>query len=90
MSEMIERVAKTLHKAHYERGRRIAPPWELIEKWDQEMWRISARAAIEAMREPTAEMIKVGSFIVAGVDDEETMGETAEGAFRAMIGEEMK
>ena len=27
MTEMVERLARVLHEAHYHRGRGIAPPW---------------------------------------------------------------
>ncbi len=56
MSEMLERVAKALQKAHYERGRGIAPDWDAIDRFEREMWFFSARAAMVAMREPTEAM----------------------------------
>lgn len=49
--ETIDRVAKALQKAHYERGRGIAPPWPK-DRFEQEMWFFSARAAIAAMPDP--------------------------------------
>lgn len=53
---MLERVARVLLRTHYERGRGIAPDWKFLDRFEQEKWRISARAAIKAMREPTNEM----------------------------------
>lgn len=61
MSEMVERVAKALHKAHYERGRGLPPSWDAIDRFEREMWLFSARAAIEAMREPTRDMISAAN-----------------------------
>lgn len=52
MDEMVERVARAMYEIWYPCG---MPPWgeAVISK---ETWRKSARAAIEAMREPTAAM----------------------------------
>ena len=54
MSEMIERVAKAIH--HYRPNR--VEPWErCVESYKKEL-RMQAKAAIEAMREPTNKMVK--------------------------------
>lgn len=61
MSEtMVERVARRLHAAHYERGRGLAPDWSALTRHEQEMWMFSARAALAAMREPTEGMVAAG------------------------------
>lgn len=62
MSEMIERVAEALYRNACEQmpGTQPAAPWvELCEKLPNyvEGWRVAARAAIPAMREPTADMV---------------------------------
>lgn len=51
MNEMIERLARALYKAHFERGRGLAREWGPLDRFEKEMWMFSARAAIEAMRE---------------------------------------
>lgn len=66
MSEMIERVAIALTESL---------PKSLIVEDDL---RSAARAVIEAMREPTAEIISAGSDYMPGAG-------YAEGAWRAMI-----
>ena len=73
MSEMIERVAKALSE------REGSGPWEggLMGERGREMWRATARAAIEAMREPTSEM--------AFADDVKEWPDDAKAAWRAMI-----
>jgi hypothetical protein len=55
---MIERVARALHRAHYERGRRLYPSgaWEALDRFERENWLFSARAAVATMREATDAM----------------------------------
>jgi hypothetical protein len=50
--DMVERVARALHRAFYERGRRLYPEgaWAALDQFEREMWLFSARAAIGAMR----------------------------------------
>jgi len=48
VSEMVERVARAIHDMHS-----AGPAYELA----ADDWRDMARAAIEAMREPTEEMV---------------------------------
>ena len=57
MSEMIERVAKVLMKSSF------SCSWEQLSPHYQEGYLSDARAAIEAMREPTEEMIGVSPRI---------------------------
>lgn len=45
--DMVERVARALHRAHYESGRGLAPPYP-SDKFEQEHWRFRAQAALEA------------------------------------------
>lgn len=54
MNEMIERVARALFEEEWDD--KSSDPWESAEEDEREAWRKSARAAIEAMREPTAAM----------------------------------
>lgn len=45
----VERVAMALHRAHYERGRGIAPRYDLLDRFEKSGWLFMARAAIAAM-----------------------------------------
>lgn len=71
MSEMVERVAKAIYESH-----RFVRPWDhpnTVKLWHRSC-RASARAAIEAMREPTDEMMKAGwiaQYSSIGASDEE-------------------
>lgn len=65
MTEMIEMVAKAIQQASF---RMIRPGWESLDDAEKEMWRIRARAAIEAMREPTGKMVDAGEDILIGYD----------------------
>ena len=56
---MLERLARTLHKASYERGRCVAPDYP-TGRLEREMWEFSARAALSAMREATEAMLEIG------------------------------
>ena len=57
MSEMIERVAKAIH------GYRDKPiPWDRCAPTYQVELRKQAKAAIEAMKEPTEEMLEAGAY----------------------------
>lgn len=52
---MIERLARVIHKASFEAGRQIAPPWP-EDRFEQTRYLFVARAAIKAMREPSDAM----------------------------------
>lgn len=71
MSEMVERVAMAVHKT-LEFERAFANTNEMV-PWgkandDQKLHaRIIARAAIEAMREPTKEMLSDGELSIGGL-----------------------
>jgi len=57
MSEMIERVARAIYESH-----KFVRPWDhpqTVRMWHRSC-RASASAAIEAMREPTEQMIDAG------------------------------
>lgn len=69
MSEIVERVAESLRASMPGLVNPEAWPWETL-----------ARAAIEAMREPTQEIINAGSDYMPGAG-------YSEGAWRAMIDE---
>ena len=79
MSEMIERVAKALSE------REGSGPWEggLLGESGREMWRKTARAAIEAMREPTPDMIQSAIPELLYDDQQDCIG----AAYTAMIDE---
>jgi hypothetical protein len=51
MSEMVERVAEAIWQIEMKEGEGVA-------RFPHEYWTLAARAAIEAMREPDAEMLK--------------------------------
>lgn len=52
----IEHLAHALHKAHYECGRGIAPPWP-SDRFEQERWLFMARAAVEALMKCTDQIV---------------------------------
>lgn len=71
MSEMIERVAKAIYggrKQYYGAHFPEPLPWEDAGEPIRKIFRALARAAIEAMREPTFEMRRVSSFTAAEID----------------------
>ena len=43
--DVVENVARALHRAHYERGRGLAPGYP-SDRFEREMWLFSARAAL--------------------------------------------
>jgi hypothetical protein len=53
------------------------------------MWRECARAAIEAMREPTKEMLHQGQWPISPGNEEETI-DIADNVWRYMIDEALK
>lgn len=57
MSEMVERVAKALGES--------VPGLIFPDAWP---WETMARAALEAMREPTDEMARIGLYLTEGSD----------------------
>lgn len=54
MSEMVERVARALWERHMDPDE----PWATVDEFWRETYLEKARAAIEAMRQPTIEMLK--------------------------------
>jgi hypothetical protein len=91
MSEMIEKAAKAMRemeiardrKEHGERGRLAS--WDDLAKFDgsQDIYRDLARAAIEAMREPTQAMLDT----VTAYDQEEPFSDaTMRSVYQEMIG----
>ena len=64
MSELIERVARAI------RGCVSADDWNFIDEIARKMYRREARAAIEAMREPTTEMLHASTMQVPTWDNE--------------------
>lgn len=47
--EVCERVAIAARQASS--GRKIIPPWEMLDRWERERWLEVARAAIKTYRE---------------------------------------
>lgn len=66
-NEIVERAARELHRAHYEIGRAIAPPYP-TDRFEVLRWELMARAAIAALREPTEAMISEGYCEAGGTD----------------------
>lgn len=63
MSEMVERVARAIFEKRYKApGTHQFLPWE--QYGNQEIYRKDARAAIEAMHEPTDEMLGYGERVL--------------------------
>lgn len=60
MSEMVERVARAIYDGRNGRGARA---WASLPRSHQSPYFSDARAAIEAMREPTDAMLLGGHFI---------------------------
>lgn len=81
MSEMVKLVARAIHRV-YGSGE----PSEL----DMADAREEARAAIEAMREPTREMLDASYDAVDAVIDDGNRGQAASGAWQAMIDEALR
>ncbi len=76
MSEMVERVARAIQAT-----RGPHENWDRATEATRNLWMADARAAIEAMREPTAEMLAAG-MAEAEVD--------LASEYRAMIGEALR
>lgn len=70
MSEMIERVAKAIWDNSEKWVMNLGKQWEDVPDYDlqKKAIRVQARAAIEAMREPTAEMVDEGYCEAGGTD----------------------
>lgn len=83
MSSMIERVAEAIYEADVGKG------WHL----HSEFYLKAARAAIEALREPTEEMAVTGGSACKYVDDDGENGVNRANAYecyKAMIDEALK
>lgn len=76
MSEMIERVARAMFERWLDEPETVReqpqngpyPKWEDM-RIGQEKWLNQARAAIEAMREPTKAQLEAAEDMVVGYDD---------------------
>lgn len=88
MSEMVERVAKAI----FDRGSVLQKPWEEADDGHREFYRSLARAAIEAMREPTEAMVDVvaPSLFLPGVTTPKSERRTASSIFTGMIDAALK
>ena len=61
MTYMIDKIARAMHASV--NGHVQPPPtWDNQSEQSQNYWRIGARAAIVAMREPTDRMVHVGTM----------------------------
>ncbi len=76
MSEMIERVAKAISECHSGRD------WRGMSEYGKDWWREEARAAIEAMREPTEAMETAGQV--------DPLPISTNASWKAMIDEALK
>lgn len=65
MSEMIEKIARAICDA----GREDDPQFDLMSAQVKESYRHEARAAIEAMREPSKAMVEAGDTALENVTD---------------------
>jgi hypothetical protein len=83
MSEMIDLVARAIAKAEYPHLAK-AIDLGLVPREKKEQFEACARAAIEAMREPTEAAISVG------YDTLNLEGDNLSAAYRAMIGAALK
>lgn len=80
-NSMVERVAESIAKSDGFHLGLIAVP-----RHNREVFRKRARAAIEAMREPTDEMLRSGAAEFLGFNDEyDPLMPTLSEAFQAMI-----
>jgi len=75
VSDMVERVARALHAMPSEAWSEV--PWSVLQAMHKERLMRHARAAIEAMREPTPEMVDEAY--------EYALNENAAGVWRKMI-----
>jgi hypothetical protein len=88
MSEMVERVARALCEQSYAKSDEKLPwYWHSETSDERDEWRAMARAAIEAMREPTDRMCNSGA---AKWDDDWCTETNALNMWQAMIDEALK
>lgn len=87
MSEMIERVAKSLQQVRNKDGRAIVPPWEELNDDNREFWLTFARTAILAMREPTTTMLDAANEAVFHSGEPPAQADVV---WQAMIGAALK
>lgn len=81
MSEMIERVAKAIYEGRNGVG---AMAWAHRQDGYKDPYRIDARAAIEAMREPTQNMVWTAAAYLDAPKDNESLQRVKVG-YAAMI-----
>lgn len=82
----LERAARALHRARIARQHPKPDnyPWEDLSRRDQGLLRADAWAVINAIREPSDEMKRVGSAVTRGAGDERYWADGV-GAYEAMI-----
>ena len=79
MTDKIEQVARAIQKEH------SSVEWRTLNDFAKDAWHRDARAAIEAMREPTEEMAQAGYQVAHG-----TYSDEGEIVWRAMIDAALK
>lgn len=86
MSEMVERVARAICRSNCSpRMSRDHIECQVENAWD--MWIPEARAAIEAMREPTSDMVIVGFNRAKPYLGTETMRQSYRAMIQASLGD---
>lgn len=83
MSEMIERVAKALYDISLRKMN--SAEWEDAGSFTQDTKRREARAAIEAMREPTRDMIDAAATVDRYAEPGEEWGPMIDTALREKV-----
>jgi len=86
MTDMIDKIARAMHAAV--NGHVTPPPtWDNQSEQSQNYWRISARAAIAAMRNCTPAMLDAGSAAhpAGGYVRETLLTDIIEAEWRAMV-----
>jgi len=84
MNEMVERVARASFVA-WSGERKNGKTFEDMPTWEREWCLNHARAMIEAMREPTVEML-VAAYAIVGIPERPVLAN----GYRAMIDEALK
>lgn len=86
MNDMIERVAEALWSADAERCHsKRREPWSDVSESVKDDWRFNARAAIQAMREPTDEMVSSGQSAGQSVQPTYLTAESTIERWQAMV-----
>jgi len=95
MSEMVDRVAETLRNIHWlgdmdDETKKEAKTWSEISEDAKYFWRKSARSAINAMWDPTEEMVKKGQNSDSYPTSSAPLSCDVSQVWKIMIGEALK